>query len=123
MQAEDDAQRALEQRALGNVARLAEKLGYGDAFDKRREKATLLLMIGGTLALVAALVVAARIHSSHDAEDLARQRCVVQFRVDNVDRLRYSLMQERPELTPVQRSQLLEERLGPAAMAQCAGTR
>ena len=123
MQAEDDAQRALERRALGNAARLAEKLGYGDALDKRREKAMLLLVIGGALALVAALVAAAMFRSSHDADDLVRQRCMVQFRVDNIERLRSSLMQEHPELTPVQRSQLVEERLGPAAMAQCAGAR
>lgn len=123
MQADEDSQRALEQRALGNAARLAAKLGYGDALDKRREKAMLRLVIGGTLALVAALVAVAMIRSSHDADDLVRQRCIVQFRVDNIERLRYGLTQERPELTPFQRSQLLEERLGLAAMAKCAAAR
>ena len=121
--ARDDAQRSLEQRALGNVARLAERLGYRDFLDRRKEKAIIILASVGTLALMAAVAVSIAVSSSRDADDLRYRRCLVQFRVDTIEGLRHKLMQERPELTPLQRGQLLEAQVGSAAELHCAPSR
>lgn len=118
--AEDDAQRGLERRALRNASWLAEKLGYRDGLDRRREKTLLLLVAGMAVALVTVVGLSIAISASRDADNLRVQRCLVQFRVDNVERVRRELARERPELPPVQRGSLVESRIGAQAKSKCA---
>ena len=63
-----------------------------------------------------------RVNATADEEagQLERRRCEVDFRVKNFDRVRHRLMQEHPALTPVQRGEMMEERIHSEAVAGCA---
>ena len=116
---DDEVQRELERRALRNVSWLAAKLGYGDAIDRRTERWIVAALGVFVVAAIAWVVASMTAKAREDEERLQRQRCEVDFRVKNFDRIRYQLMQEHPELTPVQRGQMMEERIHSDAVAGC----
>jgi hypothetical protein len=75
--ADDEAQRELERRALGNVARLAAKLGYHDVLERRSEKTIAIVLGLLVMALVASLAFSAWRSAGREQQALERQRCEV----------------------------------------------
>jgi len=117
---DDGAQRELERHALRNAGWLAAKLGYGDAIDRRTERWIVAAIAFCVVAATAWVVMSVRAGADEDEARLQRQRCEVDFRVKNFDRVRYRIMQEHPEMTPVQRGQMMEEKIQSEAVASCA---
>ena len=74
---DDEARRELERRALGNVARLAAKLGYHDVLERRSEKTIAIVLALLVLVLVAYLGFSAWRSAGREQQALERQRCEV----------------------------------------------
>jgi len=115
----DDAQRGLERRALGNVARLARKLGYQDALDARSEKIIVAVMALLLLAAVAAMGIKAMTQQSRDEAELDWRRCMVAYRAAHTDEVRASVRKAQADLRGFQLDSAVEDRLGELAKNDC----
>jgi hypothetical protein len=115
----DDAQRALERRALGNVARLAQKLGYQDALDARSEKIIVAVMALLVLAAVVAMFVNVATQQSRDEAQLDWRRCAVAYRAAHTDEVRASIRRAQPGLRDLQADSVVEDRLGGLVKRDC----
>ena len=102
--ASNEAQRDLERRALGNVSRLAEKLGYRDFLDRRTEKTFVAVAGIAVGALVAVLAVSAIVSSKEDEVRLALQRCQVASYVEVLPEMERLVNSRRNDLTPEKRA-------------------
>ena len=116
----DQARRDLERRALLNAGLLAEKLGYRDFLDRRKEKAIVLLVGGLVLALVTAVALSVVMKARQDERDIARRRCAVEFQASpyRLEEVRAEIRKTRPDLTPRQRAGAVLDRLDELA-AKC----
>jgi len=118
-----DSQRELERRALQNVHRLAERLGYRDALDRLKEK-RLLVAIGAFTAIAVVVLVTLTMLSGPPQAETERLRCSVAVRAEKANDMRSTIAREHPELGDMQREQQLERDMqGLIASACPAGSK
>jgi hypothetical protein len=115
----DDAQRALERRALGNVARLARKLGYQDALNARSEKIVVAAMAILLVAAIAAMALKVLSQASRDEAQLGWRRCMVAYRAAHTDEVRASVRASKPGLGGLELASSVEDRLGDLVNRAC----
>jgi hypothetical protein len=114
-----DGQRELEQRALRNVRRLAESLGYRDAMDRRKEKRLAIAMVAIAAVLITWLTLATITAETPESE-MNRRRCEVGVRAENTVEIKSRIFKEHPELNAKQRDELAEKTVKDMAAAQCS---
>lgn len=83
LRVDDEAQRGLERRALGNIAALAHRLGYKDALDIRAERTIVVVLAFAVLVAVVYMVVMVAFQKSPDEARLAWRRCSVAYRAEH----------------------------------------
>jgi hypothetical protein len=105
----DDAQRTLEQRAVGNVAALARRLGYADALDRYAEK-SMIVAIAVVVFLVVGAVAVSMLVSRPDPRAAEVLRCELDAAVDVVHALRADLRSAKPELSQADLERLVTVR-------------
>ena len=120
MDVDHDTQRELEQRALRNVSWLAQKLGYADVIDARREK-MMIAGIGIAVVVVIAILVAVAMLRDTSGSDLERHRCEVDVRATMTNEVRAKVYKDNPDMSDRKREDMVDKTVHDMAASKCAG--